>query len=359
MATSYDPARLPAMLANRDAYLERLRGIVPAEVTGVTHTANPAAAATVFVMMYVGAIDGVNPVRPTTITWMSDAVSRRRDPEFRLAYYRAASRNERAVDDIAGEDRGEVWYANNSREPVRDESLRALVENGAVLVDTRVPTNSSRGRYTLTLEFSHLFDPDLQDDKLDAAIAEWQGANLTPVGRARSQHRLKSGRTQAGVAVNLPDGSTRQLRPGESSTILRGVIETCAPLLLKQPAVVFISESGEPVSIVDSASLDQLGLSLEQQTLLPDCLLFDLDPERGEVWFVEVVASDGPLTDSRKVDLLAWAESNGLIREKCRFLTAFASRTASTSKRDLPRLASGSFAWFADEPVHILRWDEL
>ena len=359
MPVSYDPARLPAMLEDRDAYQERLQLIVPATVTGVTHTANPAAAATVFVMMYVGAIDGVNPVRPTTITWMSDPLARHRDPETRLGYYRAAARSERAVDELAAEDRGEVWYANNSREPVRDESLRALVENGAVLVDVEVPTNSSRGRYTLTPEFAHLFDPELQGDELRDAIAEWQETHLTPVGRARAQHRLTSGRSEAGVAVRLPGGRTRQLHPGESSAILRGVIEECAPLLLSEPVVVFISESGEPVSVVDGAALDHLGLSLEQQTLLPDCLLFDLDPSRGEVWFIEVVASDGPLTDSRKADLLAWAEANGLRRDRCCFLTAFASRTASTSKRDLPRLASGSFAWFADEPGHILSWDEL
>jgi hypothetical protein len=298
-------------------------------------------------------------VRPTTITWMSDPVSRWRDDEDRLAYYQAAARSERAVIQLAGESRGDSWYANNSREPVRDESLRALAENGAVLIDTSVPTNSSRGRYTLEPSFARLFDPAVTGDGLHDAVEVWQRTHLTPVGRTRARRRVEQGRIAAGVEVQLPAGDVRQLHVGESSAILRDVIERCAPKLMSEPTVVFISQSGEPVNVIDGQLMASLGLDVAHQTLLPDCLMFDLDPTRPEVWFIEIVASDGPITDARKADLVTWADTNGLSPDMCRFLTAFSSRTASTSKRDLPRLASGTLAWFADEPDHVLRWDEI
>jgi hypothetical protein len=79
--------------------------------------------------------------------------------------------------------------------------------------------------------------------------------------------------------------------------------------------------------VVDDALLQRLGLPIDQRTLLPDCLIVDLDPVNPEFWFVEAVFSDGPITEPRKEAFLAWAADNGLDVTQCRFLTAFTSRT--------------------------------
>jgi hypothetical protein len=65
---------LPDLLPAREAYQQRLELILPSSVTGVTYTANPAAAAIAFAAMYVGAINHAQPIRPTTVTWMSGFV---------------------------------------------------------------------------------------------------------------------------------------------------------------------------------------------------------------------------------------------------------------------------------------------
>lgn len=88
---------LPQLLADRNAYHERLHRILPASLTGTTSTANDAAAAAAFVFMYVGAVDQRNAVRPTTIIWMSDAIAAHRSDEERAAYHAAAMRSEHAV----------------------------------------------------------------------------------------------------------------------------------------------------------------------------------------------------------------------------------------------------------------------
>jgi len=123
--------------------------------------------------------------------------------------------------------------------------------------------------------------------------------------------------------------------------------------------VVFISQPREPVRVEDGRILQQLGMSLDHRRLLPDCLVADLDPSRNEFWLIEVVATDGPVTEERKARLTAWATENGLRENQLRFLSAFESRTSAPAKKHLPNLARGSYAWFLDEPDGILSWMDL
>ncbi|MFF6801120.1 BsuBI/PstI family type II restriction endonuclease [Streptomyces sp. NPDC012616] len=355
---------LPALLPSREAYQQRLELILPSSVTGVTYTANPAAAALAFTAMYVGAVDNVHPIRPTTVTWMSDAVAAHREDEERKAYYTAAisKAGEKAVKDLctASEyDRGDSWYANNSREPVRDESINALKENGAILVLTDIPTTSARPRYTLEPGFAALLSPELTGDDLTDAIAQWQATHLTPTGRRRAALLSDPSRSAGSVVVHLPGGGTRTLHPGASSLILKGVVEQFAIAKLQLPNVIFISQSGEKVNLLDGKGLDDMGLHVDQALLLPDCIIADLAEDKDEIWFIEVVATDGPITEKRKQDLLDWATSQNHPAERCRFLTAFQSRTSSAAKKALPQLAGGSHAWFANEPEGLLSWDDL
>jgi hypothetical protein len=355
---------LPALLPTREAYQQRLELILPSAITGVTYTANPAAAAIAFTTMYVGAIGHAHPIRPTTVTWMSDAIAAHRADEERKAYYTAAisKAGERAVKDLcaaAGYDRGESWYANNSREPVRDESLNALKENGAILVLTDVPTTSSRPRWSLEPGFAALFDPELTGEQLEAAITQWQSAHLTPTGRRRAALLSDPSRSAGSITVHLPGGGTRTLHPGISSVILKGVVEQFAVTRLQLPNVLFISQPGEKVNLLDGQGLSDMGLHVDQAVLLPDCIIADLAEDKDEIWFIEIVATDGPITEKRRQDLLEWATSHNHPAERCRFLTAFESRTASAAKKALPQVARGSHAWFADEPDGLLSWNDL
>jgi hypothetical protein len=121
--------------------------------------------------------------------------------------------------------------------------------------------------------------------------------------------------------------------------------------------VLFISESRTHVDVVDNKLLARLGLKVEADRLLPDALLFDAGP--GEFWFVEVVFSDGAITTQRKADFLKWADLHGVPPDRCRFLTAFISRSAPTFRRLVSALAWDTFVWFLDEPDHMVRLEDL
>lgn len=353
-------APLPALLPSRDAYLERLRKILPREITGTTSTDNPAAAACAYVMMYCGAIEGQNPVRPMTITHMRNGIAARQDDASRLAYYDAARRSGEAIVKLCvqwGLTPENRWYASDSREGPRDETFKNWADNNALIVDPSVKASSSVGRYTLTREFAALLHPSLTGDDLEEAIFQWQQNNLTPTGRARAAHRASLARQAHTVTVHLPGGGIRNLLPGPSSIILKGLVESSSTLLA-EPSVVFISQSGEPVNIVDNQQLQRLGLDLDKlPRLLPDALLIDI--AKSNLWFVEIVATDGPVDDHRKAVLSQWAIDSGQPVEDCRFLTAFMSRTAPEARKCLQRLARGSFAWFLDEPDALLSWSDI
>ncbi|GAA1242585.1 BsuBI/PstI family type II restriction endonuclease [Oryzihumus leptocrescens] len=357
-----DQPALPALLADRTAYKARLEQILPASITGTTASANEIAAAVAFTMMYVGAVDGHRPIRPSTVAWMRDGIAARRDDADRQAYYLAALRSKQAVDAQChawGLTETRSWYADNSREPIRDETLRTWADNGALVSGSGVQTTSSAPRYTLHPDFAALFDPTLTGEKLDTAIKDWQSRHLTLTGRARAARAHAAARAEEAVVVHLPDGGTRELHIGASSEIIRGVIEQFAPVRLGDPVVIFVSQSGEKVNVLDEALLKRLGLPVDQQRLLPDLLLADLDPARDALWLVEVVATDGPITEERRAALLGWATDHGVSPDRCRFLTAFESRTAAPFKKAVPQLARGSYAWFLDEPDGLLAWEDL
>lgn len=73
-------------------------------------------------------------------------------------------------------------------------------------------------------------------------------------------------------------------------------------------------------------------------------------------WVVEAVATDGLVTTARRDALLRWAAQQNIAADRCSFLSAFESRNAAPAKRRPKDLASGTWAWFADEPAHELAW---
>ena len=208
---------------------------------------------------------------------------------------------------------------------------------GLCLTDPSVDTNAAQGRYTLTTEFAALFDPTLTGDALTEAIDTWQKANLTPIGKARAAARAAQAKNESAIVVTVPGGGTRSLDVGKSSIILKVFIEVGVPAMLSEPHLIFISQSRVPVGTVDNQYLKQIGLNLDTLGVLPDCLLADL--EEDTLWFIEVVATAGPIAEARKAKLLDWAVAAGVDPGDCRFLTAFESRTSSPAKKLLPVLA--------------------
>ncbi|MCA0294741.1 MAG: restriction endonuclease [Actinobacteria bacterium] len=317
-------------------------------------------------MIYVGAVvDDEDPTvwaRPTTVLWQQEAVlTGHTTDEERVAWRKAAARGQAQVQallDSWGEQH-KAAYRDTSRETLRDETFKRWNELGALRRLSGVPTASSKPTWALEPHFADLFDPDLVDDALDVAVDTWIRSYMEPGQRLKALQARDLDKASQAVQVSLPDGTSRNLEPGLSSLIIKNVVEVWAPKALAQPVVLTISEPGQKLFVGDQRTLTAIGLKLDVNNILPDALIADVGVTPVQFWVIEAVASDGPITDSRRQALLDWAERQGIEPGNCRFLTAFESRGASPAKRRLKDLGTGTFAWFTDEPEHALRWDLL
>lgn len=307
------------------------------------------AASTVFVMLYLGAIEGGDYfVKPDQVVRMDDRQAGRTSREEREAWRQASV--------ISGGPGG--WYAKNTREPIRDETLRqGLVHFGAAIEREGVPTTSPIGRYALKGAFADLFNPHLAEPELQTVIAAWRRKYLSPAMQARLR-LLKVGAAvdPGGVLVTFPNGETRRLASGPSSRLAKAVAETFAPTFLKRPGVLWLSESGRRETYRDVQLLAQLGISVSAGKLAPDLILVDLGEETEDpvFVFVELVATDGPITEERREALLALATSAGYSSSQAVFVTAFLDRSQAPFKRSAPVLAWKTYVWFATEPTNLV-----
>ncbi|RQQ88718.1 restriction endonuclease [Burkholderia stagnalis] len=333
---------------------ERLPLIFPEGTEHRNYVVREMAARTIYVMFYVGAVEGADEwLRPSQVTDMSDEQAEKTDESSRRAWI-ANSMSTKKVRPA------HAWYAPNSREPVRDETIRTgLIPCRAVVERDGIPTTSSKPKYALNAEFAALFNPDLTDDALGVAIETWQTAHLSKAAMSRLR-LMKRGAAVAkdAVVVTFPNGETRTLAPGPSSVIAKAVIEVFAPRFLKQPTVLWLSESGNKVVARDENLANELGLKIDVTKALPDIILVDLGADDGGsdmlVVFTEVVASDGPITRERKVALTSMALEAGFDERHLAFLTAYLDRSGQPFRKSISELAWGSYAWCASEPEYLM-----
>jgi hypothetical protein len=340
-------------LPDVDTIRERLAVIFPEGTPERARCTGLAAARTVFVMLYIGAIEGGEWLAPKYVYRMGTTQAGRTGLADRLGYLAAVKRP-------GTPEPPDRWYKENTRESIRDEALgRGLVPIGAVLVNPQVPTTSSRGRYCLRADLAALFDPGLPWPAFETAAAAWRGRYLTPSALATVKVlQVAAAGATAKVTVTLPSGEARVMAPGLSSVISKAVIEEFAPLFLRNPAVVWMSESRRKVVERDDALLRLLGISVDPERLLPDLILADTDTELMFV-FVEVVATDGPIHEERRVGLMKLVTNAGFRPDQAAFVSAFHSRDHPAFRRVFPSLAWGTFAWCLSDPDHLIVLDGL
>ena len=256
-------------LATRDEVHERLQAIFPEGSPNRSYVTRMLAASTVFVALYIGAIEGGGTfLGPKHIYRMTDEQAVKTADAERAAYATGVLRGGSHID-------GARWYQDNTREPIRDETLReGLVAIGAVTERTDLATTSSKPRYALTQGFAELFDPSLNGEGLQVRITAWQSSSLNKGALARlAIVRRGGGASKYQVLVTFPNGETRSMKPGPSSIITKAVVEVFAPTFLGDPAVVFLSESGNKVVARDDELARSIGLAIQADKNLPDTIL--------------------------------------------------------------------------------------
>ena len=338
-----------APFVSKDLIGERLPLIFPQGTPQRLYCTRDLAASTVFAALYVGAVEGsgryFGPAHVYRMTTEQAAMSDSKDRED----FDSLIRRKKPVP-------GNRWYADNTRESIRDETLKnGLVAIGAVVAREDLPTTAQTPRYALKNEFAALFDPALENDALEAAIAMFQANQLSKGALARVTIMQAGAMARStAVLVSFPNGETRSLAPGPSSFIAKRVVEDFAARFLQAPAVLWLSESGNKVVVRDERIATALGIKIEADKNLPDLILADLGPQEPLIVFVEVVATDGAITAGRKQALLALTEVAGFDSRNVMFVTSYEDRESAGFRKTIAQLAWGTYAWFASEPEKLL-----
>jgi len=195
------------------------------------------------------------------------------------------------------------------------------------------------------------------EDDFPGLAGAWQQAHLTADALARMElvrRRVAGAAANETVLVRFPNGETRHMSAGVSSEITRSVIEDFAPRYLESPGVLWVSESRNKVVARDDELARSVGLNIEAQRVLPDVILVDIGPDDLLIVFVEVVASDGPVSEKRKEGLLGLVAGAGLVERNVAFVTAYLDRGSSAYRKTGAEIAWGSFVWFTSEPDRIV-----
>jgi len=295
-------------------------------------------------MIYINAIEGTGFLAsPKHVYSMTHEQSHRTEELDRAEYIVKINKK-------GGHVEGTRWYRDNSRESIRDETLGALIELGAVNEKAGIATTSGRPRYFLLKSFADLFNPDLIGKELENAIASWRDNNLSRSALSRVTIANRGTFTSEGVLVTFPNGETRHLATGASSDISKEVIEVFAKKFLVNPYVVWVSESGNKVHFRDDDLAKRLGLIIDPKLNLPDLIIFDVIGDRILVVFIEVVATDGAIDAARKKALLEITDHAGYDRSNVVFITAFMDRQSAGFKKTIDEVDWNTFIWFASEP---------
>ena len=97
-----------------------------------------------------------------------------------------------------------------------------------------------------------------------------------------------------------------------------------------------------------------IGLNIRADKDLPDIILADLGPSHPLLVFVEVVATDGPVSVRRKDALAALVAEAGFPPEHVAYVTAYQDRSGAPFKKTVDSLAWGTYAWFQSEPEKLV-----
>jgi hypothetical protein len=336
---------LPPLLSWQEIHA-RLPTIFPEGSANRDHSIWEISAKTIFVMLYAGAVEGTNLwIRPDQVTRMTTAQAEQTGDDARLAWAKDSIRPSKA--DVPGR-----WYAVNTRESIRDDTIRyALIQNGAVIERPGLATTSPAGRYALQGELADLMAPDLDEATFIAKAAAWREKHLNKGALARIAI-VRKGAAGGGEyeLVTFPNGETRRMSTGASADISKAVIEVFAPKFLQKPGVIALSESGNKVVARDDELAKAIGLTIPADKSLPDIVLVDLGPAHPLLVFVEVVHTDGPVNEARKTALLQISEGAGFPPKHVAFVTAYLDRGGQPFRKTVSSLAWGSYAWFASEP---------
>jgi hypothetical protein len=239
-----------------------------------------------------------------------------------------------------------IPYAENTRETVRDESVKPMVAAGFLLRNPDKPdraTNSPLTVYQITSEALKLFR------KFDTA--QWEKALAGYLSERPTLASLYAReREEQRTVIKLNNNDEIRISAGEHSSMIKKVLEEFKTRFAPDAVILYVGDTGEKWGRFDKEAMAKLGIRVEMHGQMPDIILFS--PSKNWLYIIESATSNGPIDGRRYEELLKLLAGckAGLI-----FITAFPDR--KTMRKFLSVLAWETEVWVADAPGHLIHFD--
>jgi adenine-specific DNA-methyltransferase len=237
-------------------------------------------------------------------------------------------------------------YKANSRETIRRQTIHQFER--ARLVDRNPdapdrPTNSGKNAYRVTEEAAKVLKAfgTARFDKTVAAFIKQFGTLKAAYDRARASHQ---------IPLQMVDGSTLYLSPGEHNALQVAIIEDFGPRFAPGAAVLYLGDTAKKHVIYDHVQLAKIGVPITEHDKLPDVVLFDR--LKNWVFLIEAVTSHGPDSPKRRREIETFLKS---CMAKRVYVTAF--QAISDFRRYAADIAWETEVWIADTPDHMIHFD--
>ena len=237
-------------------------------------------------------------------------------------------------------------YAENTRESIRKGSMHRLVNHGLAIVNPDDPeraTNSGDTNYILTPEFLNILE-QIDSSDLPSIVDDWREKHKSVLSKRKkidSSHQIE---------IVLPDGNKISLSPGEHNALEKEIIESFVAYHIPDPSFLYIGDARNKMLYSNAGLLKALGIELNVHNKLPDIIVYS--QEHNTIFAIESVTSVGPVEEKRKTEIETIFEHSG---KPVKCITAFLDRGAFGKFSRV--LAWGTFAWIAEEPEHLIRFN--
>jgi hypothetical protein len=231
--------------------------------------------------------------------------------------------------------------AENTRESYRKLSLRPLCDEGLV-VRHQLSTNDPKTFYRLHPEMLRLLTSPAPLER------RWLAQELA--ARLSQGETWRQRRRRAEIPVEVGQLQPYFLSPGTHSRLAADVVQVYAPAFLKAPQVVYLGDTRNKGGYQNRDLMRELNLPLQVTASLPDVILLS-EIERCLV-VVEVVASSGPISEARLLQLEQLVRQPAILGYRPHYVTAFPSRRVF--RRFVEDIAWGTQVWIANEAEQVI-----
>lgn len=230
-------------------------------------------------------------------------------------------------------------YQENSRETIRDDTLKPWVDAAIMEAKPGIATNDQHNGYRFTAEFAALvrkYATDEWDDALHAFLNT----------HAAYKTRLKQIKAiDKGYPV-LYEGETFHLKSTKHNKLQKLVLEEFAPRFASGARLLYLGDTSNRTLVIDRKLMGSIGIHVfDDISILPDIVLYD--EKNNRVLFIEAYSSTGEFSFERVQKVLSLCKTDAEIA----FVTAFEKTRKMLSV--YPKIAWDTDIWVAEDATHM------